>query len=288
MIKKLFFIGKDFQLHMNRKNISAFAASTAFFLFVSLIPILVLLCAIIPYTTLTKGNLMTFMTDITPDMVDSLVISIIEDVYAKSAGVISIAAITLLWSASKGMLALIRGMNEINDVEENRNYFVLRAIASFYTILLLVVILLSLVVMVFGNALVNGIIRTIPQTEPFFDFLLHFRLLFSLLVMIVGFSMMYAYIPNKKLKFMYQIPGAVFSAVLWNVFSWAFSIYVGNINDFSTYGNLATIVIIMLWMYMCIYIILIGAYLNRYFEPVYQYLDLCRKAKKERRHSVRT
>ena len=269
-------------MHMNRKNISAFAASTAFFLFVSLIPILVLLCAIIPYTTLTKANLMTFLTDITPDMVDSLVISIIEDVYAKSAGVISIAAITILWSASKGMLALIRGMNEINDVEENRNYFVLRGIASFYTIMLLVVILLSLVVMVFGNALVNGIIRTIPQTEHFFDFLLHFRLLFSLLVMIVGFSMMYAYIPNKKLKFMYQIPGAVFSAVLWNVFSWAFSVYVGNINDFSTYGNLATIVIIMIWMYMCIYIILIGAYLNRYFEPVYQYFDLYRKAKKAR------
>ena len=272
---------------MNRKNISAFAASTAFFLFVSLIPILVLLCAIIPYTTLTKANLMTFMTDITPDMVDSLVISIIEDVYAKSAGVISIAAITILWSASKGMLALIRGMNEINDVEENRNYFVLRGIASFYTIMLLVVILLSLIVMVFGNALVNGIIRTIPQTEPFFDFLLHFRLLFSLLVMIGGFSMMYAYIPNKKLKFMYQIPGAVFSAVLWNIFSWAFSVYVGNVNDFSTYGNLATIVIIMIWMYMCIYIMLIGAYLNRYFEPVYQYFDLYRKAKKARAFSAR-
>ena len=273
MIKKLFYIGRDFQLHINRKNISAFAASTAFFLFVSLIPILVLLCAIIPYTTLTKANLLTFMTDITPDVVDSLVISIIEDVYAKSAGIISIAALTLLWSASKGMLALIRGMNEINDVEENRNYFVLRAIASFYTVMLLLVVLLSLIVMVFGNALVNGIIRTIPQTEPFFDFLLNFRLLFSLLVMIVGFSMMYAYIPNKKLRFLYQIPGAVFSAVLWNVFSWAFSIYEGKINDFSTYGNLATIVIIMLWMYMCIYIILIGAYLNRYFEPVYQFLD---------------
>ncbi len=271
MVKKIFYIGKDFQQHINRKNISAFAASTAFFLFVSLIPILILLCAIIPYTTLTKANLMTFMTDITPDVVDSLVISIIEDVYAKSAGVISVAALTLLWSAAKGMLALMRGLNEINDVEENRNYFVVRGIAAFYTIVMLLVILLSLVVMVFGNALVNGIIRNIPQAEHFFDFLLHFRLLFSLLVMIIGFSMMYAYIPNKKLRFIYQIPGAVFSAVLWNVFSWAFSIYVGKINDFSTYGNLATIVIIMLWMYMCIYIILIGAFLNRYFEPVYRY-----------------
>lgn len=280
MVKKIFYIVRDFQLHMNRKNVSAFAASTAFFLFISLIPILILLCAIIPYTALTKANLMTFMTDITPDVVDSLVVSIIEDVYAKSAGVISIAAITLLWTASKGMLAMIRGLNEINDVEENRNYVLLRLIASFYTLILLIVILLSLILMVFGNALVSGIIRNIPQAESFFDFLMHFRLLFSMLVLMTGFSMMYAYIPNKKLKFIYQIPGAVISAVIWNVFSWAFSVYVGKINDFSTYGNLATIVIIMLWMYMCIYIIFIGASLNRYFEPVYRFLDLCRRGRK--------
>lgn len=215
---------------------------------------------------------MTFMTDLTPDMVDSLVVSIIEDVYDKSAGVISIAAVATLWSAAKGMLALIRGLNEINDVDEDRNYVVLRGIAAFYTILMLLVVLLSLVVMVFGNSLVNGVIRNVPETKKIFDFLMHFRLLFSFAIMILGFSMIYAYIPNKKLKFTFQIPGAIFSAVVWNLFSWAFSIYVGSVNDFSTYGNLATIVVIMLWLYMCIYIIMIGAYINRYFGPAYKFL----------------
>ncbi len=281
MIKRLIYIGRDFSRQMNKKNISAFAASTTFFLFLSFIPMLVLLCSIIPYTSLTEANLMTFITDLTPDAVDSLVVSIIRDVYAKSAGVVSVAAaLTLLWSAAKGMLAMSRGLNEINDVDEDRNYVVVRGIASFYTVLFLVVIILSLVVMVFGNALVNGVIRYIPQTEKIFDFMLNFRLLFVLGVMIIGFAMMYAYIPNKKLKFTYQIPGAVFSAVLWNVFSWAFSIYVEKINNFSTYGNLATIVIIMLWLYMCIYIIMVGAYVNRYFEPVYQFFSYYRKAKR--------
>lgn len=215
---------------------------------------------------------MRFITEMTPDMVDSLVVSIIGDVYDQSAGVISIAAIATLWSAAKGMLALIRGLNEINDVDENRSYVVLRGIASFYTILMLLVVLLSLVVMVFGNALVAGVIRSIPQSKKVFDFLMHFRLLFSFSVMILGFTMIYAYIPNKKLRFTWQIPGAVFSAVVWNVFSWAFSIYVTRVNDFNTYGNLATIVIIMLWMYMCMYIIMIGAFINRYFGPAYQFL----------------
>lgn len=266
---------------MNRKNISAFAASTAFFLFVSLIPALVLLCAIIPYTAITEATLMLFVTELTPDVVDSLVVSIVEDVYDKSAGVISVAAIATLWSAAKGMLALIRGLNELNDVEENRNYIVLRCIASFYTIVMLLVVLLALIVMVFGSALVTGVMHALPGSRGLFQFLMNFRLLFSMLIMTLGFAMIYAYIPNKKLKFIYQLPGAVFSAVLWNVFSWAFSVYVGRINDFSTYGNLATIVIIMLWMYMCIYIVMIGAYLNRYFEPVYRFFSLYRQARKE-------
>lgn len=285
MIKKLIYIGRDFSRRMSRKNISAFAASTTFFLFLSFIPMLILLCSIIPYTSLTEANLMTFITELTPDAVDSLVVSIIRDVYAKSAGVVSVAAIATLWSAAKGMLAMSRGLNEINDVDEDRNYLVVRCIASFYTVLFLAVIVFSLVVMVFGNALVNWIIGYIPQTKKIFDFMLNFRLLFILGVMIIGFSMMYAYIPNKKLRFVFQIPGAVFSAVLWNVFSWAFSIYVERINNFSTYGNLATIVIVMLWLYMCIYIIMVGAYVNRYFEPVYQFFSYYRKMRKMNKES---
>lgn len=224
---------------------------------------------------------MKFITDITPDMIDPLVISIIEDVYDKSAGVISVAAIATLWSASKGMLALIRGLNEINNVDEDRSYIILRSIASFYTILMLLVLLLSLVVMVFGNALVAGIIRSIPQTKKIFDFFMNFRMLFSFTIMVIGFTMIYAYIPNKKLKFLLQLPGAVFSAILWNLFSWAFSIYIGSINDFSTYGNLATIVIVMLWLYMCIYIVMIGAYVNKYFGPAYKYLFNIKSTKED-------
>ena len=93
--------------------------------------------------------------------------------------------------------------------------------------------------------------------------------------------MIYAYIPNKKLKFLLQLPGAVFSAILWNLFSWAFSIYIGSINDFSTYGNLATIVIVMLWLYMCIYIVMIGAYVNKYFGPAYKYLFNIKSTKED-------
>ena len=51
----------------------------------------------------------------------------------------------------------------------------------------------------------------------------------------------------------------------------AFSIYIDVFNGFTTYGNLTTIIILMLWLYAAMYIIMAGAYMNRYFKPAFQF-----------------
>ena len=122
----------------------------------------------------------------------------------------------------------------------------------------------------------------VPQTRQLFNFAMNFRFLVIWLIMTLLFAAVYAYVPNKKLRFRAQMPGAVFTAVVWSIFSWGFSIYVERINNLSTYGSLSIIVIIMLWLYFCIYIILIGAHINRYFGPAYKVLYRRRKEKKEK------
>ncbi len=271
MFKRLLFIGYDFGKQMSRKNISAFAASTAFFLFLSLIPALMLLCAIVPYTPLTEANLMSAAKEISPDAVDALLTGIIADVYDKSIGIVSITAIATLWSAGKGVLALMRGLNAVNDVEENRNYFLLRLVACLYTILMLVAILLSLLIMVFGNSIIGLIEGVIPQTSYLFDLLIHFRTPFVWAVLTVVIALMYAYVPGARLGFKMQLPGAVFAAIAWSAMTWAFSVYVDEFNGFNTYGNLTTIIILMLWLYATMYITMVGAYMNRYFKPAFQF-----------------
>ena len=268
MLVRLFFILRDFNWQMTKKNISAFAASTAFFLFLSIVPMLIMVCTIIPYTPLTEEDLVEAVTDLTPDQVDGLAESLISDIYKESAGVLSVALIATLWSASKGVMALMRGLNAINGVEENRNYFVVRVIASFYTIVMLIVVVLSLFLMVFGDQLVNLTLHRFPQLKQLVSFIMNFRFIFVWAVLSVLFAAVYAYVPDKKLAFREQIPGAVFSAVVWSVFSWAFSYYVTYGNTYGIYGSLSIIIIVLLWMYFCMYIIMIGAYLNRYFEPV--------------------
>ena len=272
MLKRLLFIGYDFGKHMSKKNISVFASSTAFFLFLSLIPALMLLCAIIPYTPVTKANLMNLAKIVSPDAMNAFLVGIIDDVYSKSIGIVSVTAVVTLWSAGKGVLALMRGLNAVNDVEEDRNYVLLRLVASLYTVLLLAVVLLSLLIMVFGNSLVRLIVGIIPQTAYLFELLMHFRTPFMWVVLTVVVALMYAYVPGTRTGFKLQIPGAGFAAVGWSVMSWGFSIYIDEFNGFNTYGSLTTIIILMLWLYATMYIILAGAYINRYFKPAFQFL----------------
>ena len=271
-VYRLFYILRDFNWQMTRKNISAFASSTSFFLFLSMIPLLMALCAILPYTRLTEENLLMAITKFTPDAMNGLVVSVVSDVYARSAGTITIFAIVTIWSASKAMLALIRGLNAVNDFEERRNYFVLRFIACIYTAIILIAMVLALFVMVFGNVIVNLLLADIPPLHILVQFVMRFRFLFSWAVLTFVFALIYAYVPSNKLRFRGQVPGAAFSAIMWGAASYAFSIYVDHFNGFGTYGGLTTVVIMMLWFYLLMYILMIGAHINRYFGPVYKFL----------------
>ncbi len=271
MFRRLLFIGYDFGKHMGRKNISAYAASTAFFIFLSLIPALMLLCSLLPYTPITEANLMTVAKDISPDAVNPLLVNVITEVYGQSAGIVSVTAIATLWSAGKGILALMRGLNAIHDVEEDRNYFVLRLMACLYTVLMLLAVILSLLVTVFGNTLINVIERSFPRSAYLFNMLLNFRTPFIWLVLTVVLALMYAYVPGTKQGFRMQLPGAGFAAVGWSVMTWAFSVYEDQFNGFTAYGNLTTIIILMMWLYAGMYVILAGAFMNRYFKPAFQF-----------------
>lgn len=243
-------------------------------------PMLMVLSMMIPYTPLTEENLTESVADLIPDKVEPLVESLIAEVYDKSAGSLSVAVLATLWSAAKGVMALMHGLNAVNGVEEKRNYFVVRGVACLYTVVMLVVVILSLFLNVFGNQLVNLALHRIPPLQKLAAFVMNFRFLVVWAVLTLLFAAIYAYVPNDKLKFKEQIPGATFAAVVWSVFSWGFSIYVDYSNSYGIYGSLAIIIIILLWMYFCMYIIMVGAYLNRYFRPVNQVLARTKRREK--------
>jgi len=266
MIAKIYRNIRSMSKELKELNISAHAAGTAFFLFLSLVPMLVMICTIIPYTPLTQDHFVQMATQIVPKGANTFVAALISEVYEKSAGVLSVAVIAMLWSAGKSVLSLRRGLNVINGDGEKRGYFAMRLIASFYTLVMLLVVLITLIISVFGNRLVEVILNHFPMLQKAAGSVMPFRFLIFWGFLTLFFAAIYAFIPDNKLNYKEQLPGALFTSVMWNLFSFFFSAYVDREGAFGMYGSLSIVVIVMLWMYFCMYILLIGAFLNRFYQ----------------------
>ena len=251
-------------------HVGAYAAQTSYFFMLCMIPIILLLLTLVQYTPVTKADVMTAVIQVFPTSVDSLITSIVNQVYNQSTGVIPITIIVALWSAGKGVLAITTGLNCVYKCRETRNYIFLRIRATIYTLMFLVVILLLLILSVFGNSLNIFIAEHVPIMKRFADKLIEVRIIITPVVLIVFSLLSYKFLPNRRDKLLRQLPGAVFTAIGWMVVSWIFSVYVDIFKGFSSmYGSLTTIVLIMLWMYFCMYSLLLGGELNMWVKDLF-------------------
>ncbi len=266
VIKTLYQILYRFSRQMTIKNVSSYAASTAFFLFISLIPILYLVCSILPYVNITQDALSQSVDSALPSVIGVFLNSIIADVYGQSAGGISLAVLVMLWSAGKGMMALMQGLNAVNEVEEDKNYLYVRVIAAVYTVLLIAAIIISMLFGGFGKFIIKVFLANMPGGDILYSILDQIRFVYAWAVLTVLFMLIYSYVPGQKQSFLMQMPGAVFTAVIWHSFSLAFSVYLDYFGGFGVYGSLATVVIVLLWLYGMSYIVMVGAHINKYFS----------------------
>ncbi|MFI3238639.1 MAG: YihY/virulence factor BrkB family protein [Lachnospiraceae bacterium] len=250
---------------VSEKNIAITAAGVSFFLLLSSVPILITLCSLLPYTQITEPILVEIIASMFPRQTESFLTALVTSIYHTNAGVLSVSILITIWSAGKGMLSLIRGLNDIHDIVEHRGYVKLRAISSLYTVLLLLGVILLIVLLVFSNAIYQGFLIDIPILGDALGAVVRLRFLIGICLQAVFYTLLYTYVPYKKQPLAEQVLPASLAAATTTVFSYGFSIYVDYFNDFSGYGSVSIIIIIMLWLYFTIYIILYGAYIGYYF-----------------------
>lgn len=254
-----------------KDEVTVYAAQASFFIILAIFPFLMLLMTLVQVIPgITKSDFLNVMVSLMPDLLDSLTVSIVDDLYTKSpATILSVTAIVALWSAGKGMMGIERGMNRIYESPYKRGYVMRRLICAVYTIVFMVVCLLSLGLLVFGTSLQRFIIRTFPLFATITSHLISFRSLLSLVLLLAVFTLLYTILPKKKQNPWKQIPGAAFAALGWMIFSYGFSIYFEHFSRFSyMYGSLTAIILLMLWLYFCICIVFIGAEINYFLESV--------------------
>ncbi len=266
-MKKIFNKIQDMLITIAGHHTGAYAAQSAFFLMLSLVPILLLLMTLVRVTPITQADIIEVAYEVFPKTVSGLIISIIDEVYSQTGTTITISLLVAFWSAGRGVLALSNGLTTIRGMVETRNYFFLRLRAAFYTILFLIAIVLSLVFLGFGNSISIFVNEYIPVIQYVIDFIIKIRTIVMICLLVLITSLMYTFLPNQKGKFVRQLPGAVFAAFGWTFASFLFSVYLDIFKGFSNmYGSLTTIVIIMLWLYFCMYVMLLGGELNRILE----------------------
>lgn len=245
----------------------AYAAQAAYFFVLSMIPIILLLLTMVQFTSLTKDYIMNAVLQAFPTTVEGLIESIVDQVYSQSGTIIPITVLVALWSAGRGVLSITNGLNCVYESRETRNYVYLRIRASLYTVIFLVAIILSLVLSVFGNRIAIMLNQHFPVLVRLIDTVIRSRTLITLCILTLFWDTVYKYLPNRKnigkTTMKKQLPGAIFTACAWQVISFVFSIYLDIFTGFTTmYGSLTMIILIMLWLYMCMYVILLGGEVN--------------------------
>ena len=269
MIKATFRLIGLFSRKISDDHIAAFSAQAAFFTMISFFPFIMLLFSIVKFTSLDESSMLRIFTQIFPSAVYSMIVPTIHEIFNTSASstLISVTAITTLWSAGKGFLAIMRGLNAVYEINETRPYIYLRITAAFYTLIFAIMLIATMVMFVFGNRLYYWIEQKLPVLANTALIVISLRTILGLITLIMFFLALYVFIPDRKASAMRELPGAMICAAGWMGFSYAFSYYIDNFSNYaSMYGSLTAIVLFMLWLYFCMYLMFLGAELNLLFE----------------------
>ena len=241
------------------------AAGCAYYTILAFIPLLLLILTLTKYFGIDEKLFIYILESIIPgEVLNEAVISIVKEVQSKSVGTITISAIITIWSAGRGFFALCKGLSSAYKVETENEYirFKLRALIS--TIIFIIVVLISLVLLVFGNSINILLQEKFNIFSNVIDGILKAKIIISIILLSLILLIVYRFIPKHEYKLKNQIPGAIFAAIACNVVSIFYSIYVDLFRGFSfMYGSLTSIVLAMLWIYACMYSILLGAAINK-------------------------
>lgn len=249
-------------------KISVYAAQASFFVILSVMPFLSLLVSIISFFTPADIQSIFDRYTFSEDIMDILGTLFTDLKTAPKISLLSFSAIITLWSASRGTSAIRRGIETIYGSNSSRGFLFHRLKSLIGTLVLIVLIVATVILLLFGDSISNliGNIR-------FTDIIMSWRTPFLVLYMCIVFTIIYTSAARRSVHISStirsQIPGAILSSVGWVLFSYLYSLYIKFFPNASyIYGSLAAVCLMMLWLYFCMIILLLGAELNKFYPSL--------------------
>lgn len=263
-MKKIFKAYDEFIMYLRRSSVDAYAGQIAYFTILSFIPLLILFVTITNNIPLIKDAYQEIIEDYIPNSFMPVLKNVLSDAFRRTKAAVSISIVFTAWTAAKSIQAMTNGLNSVYEIENTKPWIILRGKAVINTILYLLIICVLLFAILFGNEVQQLIHRYIPQID-WFSGITNNRFWIGNIFVVVTCISFYKYLPEHKVSFLSQVPGAVIAGITSMGLSYLLSIYVNKFNGFSMYGSLTSLVLIMMWLYLLMYVVLLGAAFNHYF-----------------------
>ena len=194
---------------IRKDRLAAYSGQSAYFIILSFLPFLLFLLTLVQHLPIDMENLMDAIFLVIPRSYETTVAAILNDIHVES-----------------GATILSDGLNSVQEIEENRNYFILRLKAALYTLLFAIVIIFTVIVLVFGNRIYSWLRTAIPNMPEYSQILSMLQSFIAIGFYILIFTLFYKFLPAKPMKTLKQLPGAIFTTAGWMIGSYIFSLYV--------------------------------------------------------------
>ncbi len=246
-------------------------AIISYYFLLSIFPIIIVIGNVLLYFRLDVAELLPYIENVVPAYFFEQVEHLLTSWFAQSSGgVLSIAVIGALWSASRGMNAMQLSMNKAYGVEPRRNIVIIRLFSLILTTLIIISIMVLVIIFGFGQLILEYITPVFELPLMISETFQSLKWPVTMSVLFVIFCLLYYFVPHAKVAFKSVLPGAAFSTIGWMMVSQAFAIYVKYFAfDTKSYGAIGTFMILLIWLQVIGALMTAGAVINAAIE-VYQ------------------
>lgn len=237
------------------------AAVLAFFFLLAVFPAAIFVFSLTP--SLSVPHLQEAMLDLLnqalPEQSASFFQGTFRHAESGGQGLRTFGAILTLWSGSAGVYALMEQLSIIRDAREGRPFWKARGIAILLLLFFAALAIGALSLVIFGGVLQSGAASIIGWSRALLIFFATLRWIILAAALLLGLAVAYQFGASVKARFRFISPGNVVAALLIALASIGFRFYVSKFGNYSaTYGSLAAVIILMLWMYIAGIAVLVG------------------------------
>ncbi|MDP5308396.1 YihY/virulence factor BrkB family protein [Paracoccus spongiarum] len=251
-------------------HVGLIAAGVAFYALLAIFPALTALMAlgglVLEPSEVTAQ--LDQLTDVMPQEAEQIILDQAVAVAGSREGGLGLAFIVglllAIYSASKGMGSLMEGLNVAYDEEETRGFIS----KTLWTLGLTVFLILGLVLGLLATLALPAVLNLIALPDWLETGMGLARWMILALMTVFGLAVIYRYGPSRDdAEWKWLSPGAVAACLIWVIASVGFSIYVSNFGSYNeTFGSMAGVIILLMWLWISAFIILMGAELNAEIE----------------------